>query len=206
MQNPKHSLPARPELGTSAMSHTVQALPCPHGPWQINQSKIAYQDPWLTVRRDEVTRPDGTPGSYAMVKLKPGVCVVAIDDDQNVHLTEEFHYAVGRITLEGVSGGIEPEHDAVETAHKELEEELGIRAKTMQSFGVTDPFTGSVLSPTALYVARDLTFGDSSPESTEQIAHITMSLREAVQLVFNGRITHAPTCLILLRLAYSSNQ
>ncbi len=182
------------------------SLPCHHGPWQINQSKIAYQDPWLTVRRDEVTRPDGKPGSYAMVMLKPGVCVVAIDDDQNVHLTEEFHYAVGRVTLEGVSGGIEDGHDAEETAHKELQEELGIQAGIMQSLGVTDPFTGSVLSPTALFVARDLTFGDSSPESTEQITHITMSLHEAVQHVLDGRITHAPTCLILLRLAFSSHQ
>ncbi len=206
MQNPKTSLPAHPKHDQPALVHPVQSLPCHHGPWQIKQSRIAYQDPWLTVRRDEVMRPDGTPGSYAMVKLKPGVCVVAVDDEQNVHLTEEFHYAVGRITLEGVSGGIEPEHDAEETAHKELEEELGIRARRMESLGVTDPFTGSVVSPTALFVASDLTFGDSSPESTEQITHITMSLREAVQHVLDGRITHAPTCLILLRLAYSSKQ
>ncbi len=136
MQNPKTSLPAHPKHDQPALVHPVQSLPCHHGPWQIKQSKIAYQDPWLTVRRDEVLRPDGTPGSYAMVKLKPGVCVVAIDDEQNVHLTEEFHYAVGRITLEGVSGGIEPEHDAEETRTKELEEELGIRARTMESLGV----------------------------------------------------------------------
>ena len=76
----------------------------PHGPLLIQRSTTVYQDPWLHVRRDEVIRPDGQPGTHSIVTIKPGVCVIAIQDDV-VYLTEEFHYAVGRITLEGVSGG-----------------------------------------------------------------------------------------------------
>lgn len=160
-------------------------------------------DPWVNVRRDEVVRPDGLPGSYAVITVKFGVCVVPIDEHGVVHLTQEFHYAVGRITLEGVSGGIETGHDADETVHREMEEELGIKASQIESLGIVDPFTGSVTSPTALFVARGLTFGASSPETTEQITHVRMTLDEAIAAVIDGRITHAPTCIILLRLGLS---
>jgi ADP-ribose pyrophosphatase len=51
------------------------------------------------------------------------VTVIAVDDDNFVHLTEEFHYAVGRVTLEGVSGGIDPGETAEEAAKRELAEE-----------------------------------------------------------------------------------
>jgi ADP-ribose pyrophosphatase len=172
-----------------------------HGPWQIKSSRTAYQDPWISVRRDEVIRPDGTDGSYATVCIKPGVCVVAIDDRGCVHLTQEFHYAVGRTTIEGVSGGIEPGDTALETAHRELIEELGITARNMVSLGTTDPFTASVNSPTALFVASGLSHGLSRPEATELIHPVVMPLREAVQAVISGTITHAPTCIVLLRLA-----
>jgi hypothetical protein len=79
-----------------------------HGPWQIIESHEVYRDPWVAVRRDNVIRPDGKPGTHSVVMLKPGVTVLAIDDETNVYLTEEFHYGVGRITIEAVSGGIEP--------------------------------------------------------------------------------------------------
>lgn len=172
-----------------------------HGPWQIKSSAVMYEDPWVSVRRDEVVRPDGLDGSYAIVAVKPGVCVIAIDDEGNVHLTEEFHYAVGRVTLEGVSGGIEPGQTAIETAHRELAEELGITTRRLVHLGVTDPFTASVHSPTALFVALGIEKGTAAPEPTELIRPVVIPLDEAVRAINDGLITHGPTCIILLRIA-----
>lgn len=172
-----------------------------HGPWHIKSSRIAYEDPWVTVQRDEVIRPAGGDSSYVTIYIKPGVCVVAMDDRGQVHLTEEFHYAVGRTTLEGVSGGIEPGATATETAHRELAEELGISAEQLHFLGTSDAFTANVNSPTALFVATGLTLGTPQPEATELIGHVVMPLADAVQAVIDGGITHAPTCVLLLRMA-----
>ena len=160
-----------------------------------------YRDPWITVVQDQVLRPDGSPGTYATVKLKSGVCVIGWDRSDCVHLTSEFHYAVGRTTIEGVSGGIEPDESPLLAAQRELAEEIGLEAENWQMLGVIDPFTAAINSTVTLFVARDLRSVPASPEATELIEHVMMPLDEAIRKVRSGEITHAPTCMILLELA-----
>ncbi|MEX2285546.1 MAG: NUDIX hydrolase [Planctomycetaceae bacterium] len=171
------------------------------GPWQIVKSHEVYRDPWLSVRKDDVIRPDGQPGTHSVVTVKSGVCVLALDDANNVYLTEEFHFGVGRVTLEAVSGGTEPNEQPLETAQRELREELGIDAEHWIDVGVVDPLTASVVSPTRLYLARTLHLGSPSPEGTEHIRCIKMPLAEAVRKVLDSEITHGPSCVLIFKAA-----
>jgi ADP-ribose pyrophosphatase len=173
--------------------------PQPHGPWQILSRREVYRDPWIAVTRDEVIRPDGDPGSHCIVRLKEGVSVLAIDDAEMVYLTEEFHYAVGRETLEVVSGGIDEGESAEEAARRELLEELGITASQWSDLGVCDPFTSVVVSPTRLFLARGLRFGENAQEGTERIRCRKLPFSEAIEMTLDGRISHAPSGLLILK-------
>lgn len=170
-----------------------------HGPWRILGSEIVYADPWIEVQRDRVIRPDRREGTHCIVRLLAGVSVLAVDDQRQVYLTDEFHYGVGRRSLEAVSGGIEHGESALDAAQRELREELGIGAAGWTSLGSVDPFTTVVVSPTALYLARELSWGPTQPEGTEQIDVVKVPFDEALAWVFDGRITHAPTCVLLLK-------
>lgn len=174
----------------------------PHGergPWWVNESHVKYEDPWIRVVRDEVTRPDGAAGSYCVAHLKSGVCVVAVSEDRSVHLTREFHYGVNRVTLEAVSGGRDDNEEPLITAKRELQEELGIRAAKWLALGIADPFTANVVSPTHLFLAMELDFGNSDPEGTEEIEMMTLSWSDAITRVYSGEISHAPSGLCLLK-------
>jgi ADP-ribose pyrophosphatase len=170
----------------------------PHGPWQIVKRHEVYRDPWIVLHKDDVIRPDGQPGTFSVVHVKAGVCVLAVDNGV-AYLTEEFHYGVGRITVEAVSGGIEPGETALLTAQRELREELGIRAVDWLDLGVCDPFTSSVVSPTRLFLARGLDIGEQAPEGTERIRRLAVPVAEAVAMVVDGRITHGPSCVLILK-------
>ena len=181
-----------------------------HGPWKIKQTQDVYTDSFVEVRLDQVVRPDGNDGQHVVVSMKPGVCVLAVDEKNNVYLTSEFHYGVGRYCLEAVSGGIEPGEDPDSTAQRELEEEVGIVADQWEYVTTVDPFTTIVVSPTRLYFASGLRTAPRNPEGTEQIETVVMPLEEAVEQVNRGGITHAPTCILLLQaklraLAKTSN-
>ncbi|MDA7885150.1 NUDIX hydrolase [bacterium] len=170
-----------------------------HGPWFIKDSNDVYVDPFVHVRVDRVIRPDGNDGQHVVVLMKPGVCVLAIDEENNVYLTREFHYGVGRYSLEAVSGGIDTGEQADATAKRELAEELGLIAECWEPVGSVDPFTTIVVSPTKTYIARGLTKTASNPEGTELIETVIMPLSEAVERVNSGEITHAPTCVLILQ-------
>jgi ADP-ribose pyrophosphatase len=175
------------------------SFPKRHGPWQIMSRSEVYRDAWIQLTRDDVIRPDGQPGTHCIMQLKPGVSVLPLDQQGVVHMTEEFHYGVGRNTIEAVSGGIEPDEDPLVAARRELQEELGITAEEWIDLGVCDPFTSVVVSPTRLFLARGLTFGPTALEGTELIRCHAVPLVEAVQMVLDSRITHAPSCVLILK-------
>ena len=176
-----------------------------HGPWQIVGSRTVHRDPWIDVRLDDVIRPDGKPGTHSLVTIKAGVSVLPVDAEGNAYLTQEFHYAVGRRTIEVVSGGIDPGEEPLAAARREAHEELGIEARQWTELGVVDPFTAMVVSPTRLFVAQDLRFDKARPEGTEQIECVKVPLAEAVQMVMESRITHGPSCVLILKAARTLN-
>ena len=183
------------------MQQTTQGNrnPGKHGPWTIVQSNEVYRDAWMTVRMDNVLRPDGEPGTYSTVRIKPGVCVIPVAEDGTCYLTKEFHYAVGRDTIEGISGGIEDGETAEFAAARELEEEVGIVAGTLLPLGVVDPLTAAMLSPTQMFLATDLRFTQTKMESTECIERVELPFDEVLRMVIESEITHAPSCVAILK-------
>ncbi len=170
-----------------------------HGPWQIVSSQQIHADPWMTLQVDQVIRPDGKQGTYTTASVKPGVCVVALDHQLNVYLTREFHYVVGKVTLEAVSGGVEANEEPIAAAQRELREELGIIATAWTHLGTVDPFTASVLSPTQLFLAEQLVHVEHAPEGTELIEKVIMPLQQATAAVMHSEITHAASCVAILK-------
>jgi ADP-ribose pyrophosphatase len=131
--------------------------------------------------------------------MKPGVSVLPLDSEGCVYLTDEFHYAVGRDTIETVSGGVEPSEEPLDAARRELREELGIQAGRWTDLGSVDPFTTVVVSPATLFLARELTFTNRSPEGSEKIRPVKVELAEAVDWVAGSKITHGPSCVLILK-------
>jgi 8-oxo-dGTP pyrophosphatase MutT (NUDIX family) len=170
-----------------------------HGPWLIEQRTGKFKSEFVELSEDRVIRPDGRPGTYATVTLKPGVAVLPIDADGRVHLTEQFRYAIGRDSIEVPSGALEPDEDPLEGARRELREELGIVADEWTDRLSIDLDTSIVRCPVRLFSATGLRFTRSSPDETEDIRRRTMPLSDALEMVMNGTITHPPSCVLILK-------
>ena len=181
------------------MSDEVQ--PQQRGCWRVLRTQEVYRDPWMLLTKDDVIRPDGQPGTHTITRFKDGVSVLPLDAEDCVYLTEEFHYAVARRNLEVISGGVETSEEVLAAAARELREEVGLTAARWTSLGVTDPFTTQALGPVTLFLAEELTFVEAAPEGTELIRRVRVPLAEAVDLVMRSEITHAPSCVLILKAA-----
>jgi ADP-ribose pyrophosphatase len=82
-------------------------MPRQHGPWMVKATTLTYHNAFIEVREDRVTQPDGQPGVCATVTMRPGVAVLPVDDDGRVYLVHQFRYALGRESLQVVSGALE---------------------------------------------------------------------------------------------------
>lgn len=172
------------------------------GPWTLLASRIAHKSPWMEVREDKVITPGGKPGRYGAIKLKAGISVIALDKDKNVYLAREYHYGIGRTTMEAVSGGQEKGDTPLRAAKRELLEETGLKARKWTYLGQTDAFTTYLSAPMRLYLAEDLSQHDADPDESERIEIIKMPLKKALLFMMQGKITHAATIIALFKVAH----
>lgn len=171
-----------------------------NGPYQIKNSQIKYKNPWIEVREDQVIHPNGKSGIFGTVKMVNGVSVLPIDDNSNIYLTDEFHYAIGKRSIEVVSGGIDKGETPLAAAKRELLEESGIEAKTWINLGTIDPFTTLIKSSDSLFLAKNLSFGKANNEDAKSIKIIKVELDKAVKMVIDSQITHSASCVLILKV------
>ncbi|MBI2607286.1 MAG: NUDIX hydrolase [Candidatus Doudnabacteria bacterium] len=170
-----------------------------NGPWTVNETALKYKNLWIEVKEDQVTRPDGKPGIFGVVSMKPGISVLPLDDNDHAYLTDEFHYAVEQDSIEVVSGAIDENEKPLDTAKRELEEELGIKAEEWIGLGIVNPFTTVIKSPAYLFLARKLNFIKTNQEGTENIKLVKVKFGDAVRMVMESKITHGPSCVLILK-------
>ncbi|HEV2765197.1 MAG TPA: NUDIX domain-containing protein, partial [Pyrinomonadaceae bacterium] len=113
--------------------------------------------------------------------------------------TKQFRYAVGRESLEVVSGMIDEGEEEAAAARRELREELGIEAGEWTDLGLVDAVTSQVFCPARIYLARRLTFGETERDASEEMETIRLPFAEAVEAVMSGRITHGLSCVLILK-------
>jgi ADP-ribose pyrophosphatase len=174
------------------------------GPYQVLHSKPIYENPWLKVREDRVVRRGAPETVFGVVTMKPGVTVLPMEANGEVYLVREFKYAIGEDTLEALSGGIESGEKPEHTALRELGEECGLVASEWVDMGVVNPFTTVVNSPDHMFLARGLSRLRQAPEALggqagEQVSVVKMPFAEALQAVLKGGITHAASCVLILK-------
>lgn len=171
-----------------------------HNPWKTLSSRTAYQNEWLRVREDQVLRPDGRPGIYGVVEIRPSVGVLAFNEKGEIALVGQWRYTVDRYSWEIVRGGSGPgETDMQAVARRELCEETGFDAQCWESLGSVDVCNGVTTDVQHLYTASDLRFVGVHQDPVEEIVTEWHPFEQAVEMASNGKITEVCSVAAILR-------
>jgi len=162
--------------------------------WQVTASSYVLDSPYLRIRRDRIVLPDGTVIEDYYVRESRGyVIVFALTDDGNVVLVRQYKHGIGKMLLELVAGAIDEGEDPHQTARRELAEETGYAARSIEyvrSF-VTDPTNANTLAH--LFFARGAyRAGEQDLDVTEDITVELATLDELRGLLRTGAIESMP--------------
>ncbi len=173
-----------------------------NGPWQRRSRRVAYENAWITVWHDEVTRPDGHAGVYGVVhfaNLAAGVLV--LDGDDRVLLVGQHRYPLDEYSWEIPEGGVPPGETALEGARRELVEETGVEATDWRELARVQ-LSNSVSDELAvLFVATALTHGIATPDGTEELQVRWLPFDDVLAMTLDGRIADVMTVVAVERLA-----
>jgi ADP-ribose pyrophosphatase len=109
-----------------------------------------------------------------------------------------YRVAIDRWILELPAGTLEPNEPPMVTASRELIEETGYSAATIQHVHSFNMSPGILDERMHFYVASNLTIGAPHREVGEQIANRVYSWSEIDHLIRDGKIEDAKTLVALL--------
>jgi 8-oxo-dGTP pyrophosphatase MutT (NUDIX family) len=174
----------------------------PANPWKTKASRTGYQNAWIRVREDEVIRPDGGPGVYGVVEIRPSVGIVAMNERDEVVLAGQWRYALNRYSWEIPRGGSHPgEVNMLEVAKRELAEEAGVKAEHWELLGPVDVCNGVTDDVQSLFLASGLSSTAMNLDPEEDIAVDWKPFAEVVEMVMDGRITEVCSVAAILKVA-----
>ena len=161
-------------------------------------SREVYRGRILRVREDTVRLPNGKTAEREVAEHPGGVGILALDGG-DVLLVRQYRYAFSRVLTEIPAGKREPGEEPFVTAQRELREEIGATAGKWTELGALIASPGCYGEVLYLYMAQELTFGDTHPDEDEFLDVVRMPFDRAVELCMTGELTDTKTVVALLK-------
>jgi 8-oxo-dGTP pyrophosphatase MutT (NUDIX family) len=165
-------------------------------------SEVEVFRAWLfTVGRAELVAPDGDSFERFIVHHPGAVTIVPVDAKRRVTLVRQYRAAVDRMVLETPAGTRDVDGEALEdTARRELAEEAGLLASSMERLMGTFNTPGISDQYTTIFLATGLSPVAARPSGVEEgfMTIETIALDDVETLVADGTLVDETTVLGLL--------
>ena len=171
------------------------------GPWTVLDRRAIYRNDWIELDEHRVINPAGGRGVYGVIHYRSlAIGIIPVDGEGNTWLVGQHRYPLDRFSWEIPAGGGALDVPPIESAQRELIEETGLRAARwdcIQHMELSNSVSDEV---GMIWVARDLTLGESEPTAEEQITAARVPLAEAFERVHAGELVDSLTIAGLLKL------
>ena len=161
------------------------------------QQEWIYQGPYVQLRRDVIF--SDPPKTWEIIVHPGAVAVLPIDKDGNIILIEQWRRSVNRILIEIPAGLFDPGEDAVTCAQRELQEEIGYRAKKLTPMGGLFVAPGLSSEYVHLFVGTELEESRLIADDSDLIDLRVVTPAEAKKMIEDGTICDAKTITAILR-------
>ena len=164
----------------------------------VNSKKV-YDGKVVQLYCDDVELDNGYKTFREVVRHPGGVCVVALDEQENIYLVQQFRYPYKEVLTELPAGKLEYGEDPETCGRRELKEEAGAEAESFEYLGVLYPTVAYNTEKIHMYLARGLSFSQQHLDDGEFLDVKKMPLKEAFEMAMDNKLPDSKTQLGIIK-------
>lgn len=157
-----------------------------------------YEGKILSLRVETVEMPDKKYSKREIVDHMKGVGIIAFDDEDSIYLVRQYRKAIDEFTLEIPAGLVEANEKPIDTAKRELQEEIGYKPLDIEylfDMHASPGFTNDKLS---FFLAKNLEESKLEEDEDEFLERKSFKIDDIYNMVINGEITDAKTIIAVM--------
>ena len=166
--------------------------------FEVLNREVLFKGRVFDVERVEARLPDGRLNKYDLVSHEGSITVVPFDQNGNVWFVRQYRHAAQQELLELPAGTLEIGEDPEACARREVREEIGMAAGSIQKIGEFFLAPGYSSEYMRVYLALDLTPDPLKGDDDEFITVELIPLEQAYHMAESGEIWDGKTLAALL--------
>lgn len=163
-----------------------------------------YQCRVFRLERERVILGNGTEVSLDIIRHPGASAILPLTGDGRLLMLRQYRHAVGGFIWEIPAGTLNPGEDPLTCARRELAEETGFRARSMEKIGEITPLPGYSDERIHLFVAADLVPAEQRLDEDEWLQVEPLPIDRVMEMVREGAIQDGKTLCALLFLGHGA--
>lgn len=163
------------------------------GKFEKIDEKLIFKSRVLGLYTEKLRTPSGKEVEWVQVRTGGAAAVLAIDEDGNIVLVKQYRVTTEAPVLEIPAGGLEIGEDPKDCAVRELLEETGHRAKTVEKMFSAYSTIGFCNEVIHYYLIKCESGYSIDLDPDEYVEVEKYSVDEVVKMIQNGEIVDAKT-------------
>lgn len=162
------------------------------------KSDTIYDGKILKLRVDTVELVNKKYSKREIVDHQKGVGIIAFDEDNKLWMVKQYRKAIDRVTLEIPAGLVESNELPIETAKRELQEEVGFYPEKISylfDMHASPGFTNDKLS---FFLADNLVKSELEQDEDENVEASLYEVDDLYNMIENGELTDAKSIIAIL--------
>ena len=166
--------------------------------FELLNSETLLQGRAFKIRRDLLKTPDGRETKFDIIEHGGSVVIIPVDAEGNLLFVRQYRHAAGSDLLELPAGTRDGDEPFEECAAREIREETGMEAGSLQKVGEFYLAPGYSTEFMAVFIATDLKHNPLEADDDEFLSVEKIPVKKAFELAMQGEVPDAKSLAALL--------